>query len=422
MGSGKDWCKDEQSFKKQRKYIQPKFRKISKIGKNLLHSFNMGLQLLTNTKTNNSSFDNKEGKRAISNEVYSIKNKTTENKVQSSIYKRGDRYLGESKNIESEIVLAVRKVKAPKRTVYDISTKTGNFFANKILVHNCPIDHNPVPPAILERLRLAHRIITYSPFGKRELNKAGMHSTYIPHTVNTKLFKPLDKKKIRKKMGIPEDIFLFGMVSANKDNPPRKSFQETMDAFAKFNKKHPKSGIYFHTLLRQGGGFNIEEYAKFLGIQNNIYHIQPYEQLFEVGREQMPEVYSIMDCLLMPSTNEGFGVPIIEAEACGVPVITNNFTAMPDLIIEGKTGFLCKVAHKRFTPLGSYIGHPSTESIYENMEKMFRADRVSMGKAGRKFVVRNFDSKKVFETKWLKFLKMLEKEIYPEIDTKDKTK
>jgi glycosyltransferase involved in cell wall biosynthesis len=278
-----------------------------------------------------------------------------------------------------------------------------------------PIDHEPVPEAIFQRLKLAYRVVTYSPFGTRELHRKGMHSTYIPHTVDTKLFKPMDKKEIRKKIGIPDDIFLFGMVSANKDNPPRKEFQRVMDAFVKFKQNHPKSGIYFHTLLEQGGGFNIKEYAKYLGISGDIYHVQPYEQLYGISHSDMPRIYNAFDCLLAPSSNEGFGVPLIEAQSCGVPVITNNFTSMPDLIKEGKTGFLTTVEHKRWTPLGAYIGHPSTDSIYDCMEKVYLADRKKMGKAARKFMQQEFDLDKVFKEKWIPYLQLLESEI--SIDT-----
>ncbi len=276
-----------------------------------------------------------------------------------------------------------------------------------------PIDMEPAPQSIVDRLKLAYRIVTYAPYGKRELQRNGLHSTYIPHTVDTEIFKPMDKAEVRKKIGIPEDIFLFGMVSANKDNPPRKSFQKVMDAFARFLVKHPKSGLYFHTLLEQGGGFNIKTYASFLGIQDKIYHVSPYEQLFGIGKSAMPQIYNSFDCLLCPSTNEGFGVPLIEAQACGIPVITNNFTAMPDLIIEGKTGFLCDIESKRFTQLNSYIGEPSADSIYRNMVKVFKADRAAMGAAGREFMITEFDTEKVVAEKWLPFLEKLERELKP---------
>lgn len=274
-----------------------------------------------------------------------------------------------------------------------------------------PIDHDPIPDSIFQRLKMAYRIVTISPFGQRELHRKGMHSTYIQHTVDTNVFKPMDKEKIRQQIGIPKSVFLFGMVSANKDNPPRKEFQRVMDAFVLFLKKHPNSGLYFHTLLEQGGGFNIKNYASFLGIKDKIYHVNPYEQLFGVGKGDMPRIYNSFDCLLAPSANEGFGIPIIEAQSCGVPVITNNFTAMTDLVKHGKTGFLCEVGYKRFTPLNSYVGETTVQSIYENMEKVFNTDRKKMGKAGRKFIIENFDTDNIFNGKWLKFLDTLEKEI-----------
>jgi hypothetical protein len=166
LGAGKNWCKDEQSFEKQRKLFSTKFKKINKINKNLLHRFNIWLQLFANIRANSSLLNNKKRQRNIGNEVYTVKNKTAKNKIQSTIYQRGNRYLGKSKNLKSEVVLAIEKVKAPKRRVYDISTETGNFFANKILVHNCPIDHETVVPSIEQRLKMAYRIITYSKFGE----------------------------------------------------------------------------------------------------------------------------------------------------------------------------------------------------------------------------------------------------------------
>lgn len=286
-----------------------------------------------------------------------------------------------------------------------------------------PIDHNPIPPAIYERLKLAYRIVTYSKFGRDELQRLGMYSTYIPHTVDTNIYKPMDKKALRKKIGVPDNMFLFGMVAANKDNPPRKSFQEAMDAFKVFHEKHPNSGMYFHTLLAQAGGFPIEEYAKFLGFQQNIYHLQPYEQLFLADKAVMASIYNCMDCLLAPSTNEGFGVPIIEAQACGVPVITNNWTAMPELVKDGKTGYICEVASKRFTPLLSYIGIPSTKSIYEKMELVFKSDREKMRDDARKHILNNYDTDKVVKERWLPFLARVKDEIFKsEVDSSPETK
>jgi len=275
-----------------------------------------------------------------------------------------------------------------------------------------PIDHDPIPLVIFNKMRLAHKIVTYSPFGHQQLEGLGMNSTYIPHTVNTNIFKPLNmKSELRKLLNIPDDIFLFGMVAANKDNPSRKSFQEVLDAFKIFQSRHPKSGIFFHVLLAQSGGFPVDGYAKAIRLQN-IFNTPPYTMLLKTTKDDMAKIYNTMDCLLAPSTNGGFEIPIIEAQACEVPVITNDFTAMKDLVIDGVTGFKTKVAFKRFTQLSSYIGIPSVDSIVEKMEEVYKANRNKMGKEGRKFVKDNFDTNMVFTTKWRPFLDQLEKEIY----------
>lgn len=275
-----------------------------------------------------------------------------------------------------------------------------------------PIDHDPINPAVLERLKFANRIITYSKFGNQELRRNGMHSTYIPHMVDTNVFKPRDKGEMRKKFGMPQDKFIWGMVGANKDNPPRKSFQEAIDAFFEFQKTVPDSIMFFQNMPQQQGGFPIIDYAKFLGIHEKMYYFPPYQQMFGMDETRIAELMCAFDCLLSPSTNEGFGVPIIEAQACGIPVIVNNFTAMPELIVEGKSGYSCEIASKRFSPLLSYIGIPSVPSLIEKMNLVYKADRVAMGKAGRENILQNY-SMQVVAPLWNAFFEKVQKEVYP---------
>lgn len=280
-----------------------------------------------------------------------------------------------------------------------------------------PVDHEPIPQAVYDRLKMAYRVVTYSKFGHEELMKQGMHSTYIPHTVDTSVYKPKHQKLVLKKqMGIPQDHFLFGMVAANKDNPPRKSFQEAIDAFKMFNDKHPKSSLYLHTYVDQPGGFPITQYATALGLRDKIFFPETYKMTYRCDKETMSNVYNTLDCLLAPSTSEGFCVPLIEAQACGVPVITNTFTAMKEMVLPNKTGFLVDVAYKRFSAIGSFIGIPDVKSIYEAMEKVYKADRLQMGKDAALHIQANYDTNKVVAEKWLPYLELLEQEIYGKVD------
>lgn len=277
-----------------------------------------------------------------------------------------------------------------------------------------PIDHNPVPNAVLEKLKYAYRIVTYSKFGQKELQRKGLMSTYIPHTVNTEIFKPMDKKERKKVAGIPENAFLCGMVAANKDNPPRKCFQEVMDAFKMFLEKVPEALLYIHTNPENPGGFPIKEYGKFIGIEGKLLFPDNYQMSFNTGKEQMALIYNTMDVLLSPSFSEGFCIPNIEAQSCGIPVITNDWTSMSELVIPGVTGYRTKVASKRFTALGSYAGIPDTQDIFNGLMAVYAMDKEQTKQACRDFIVENYDTTKVFKECWIPFLNHLEKEIYKE--------
>lgn len=321
-----------------------------------------------------------------------------------------DSIVEHSKHFKADVVFTLQDI-----WVLDIPALKEVANQGRKWVPIVPIDHEPTPPAVLERLKLAYRIGAMSPFGERQLQKEGLHSTLIPHTVQTQDFRAYDKAEVRKQLGLPQDFFIFGMVAANKDHPPRKSFQHVMDAFAKFHIKHPKSGLYLHTLADMQGGFQIREYAVKLGINDVVFITPLYQMLYEIPAQDMAKIYSSFDCLLAPSLNEGFGIPIIEAQSCEVPVITNDYTAMRDLVIEGKTGFKTRVLEERFTPLGSYVGVPDGNHLYELMEKMLVSDRVRMGKDAREFVVNNYDLDLVWRTRWIPFLNKLERECYPEL-------
>lgn len=60
-----------------------------------------------------------------------------------------------------------------------------------------------------------------------------------------------------------------------------------------------------------------------------------------VPHDVMPEVYRDADVLLMPSFREGMSLAVLEAMACGLPVVASDCSSMPELVHPGKGGFLC---------------------------------------------------------------------------------
>lgn len=77
------------------------------------------------------------------------------------------------------------------------------------------------------------------------------------------------------------------------------------------------------------------ELRRWVGELSNVRAVgkQPYEA--------MPNLYQQSDLLLMPTAREGFGLAVVEAMACGLPVVAADTSTMPELVSEGEGGYLC---------------------------------------------------------------------------------
>jgi len=90
-----------------------------------------------------------------------------------------------------------------------------------------------------------------------------------------------------------------------------------------------------------------------------------------VSDGQMATIYSALDVHLLASSGEGFGIPIIEAQACGCPVIVGDWTSMPELCFSGWK-IPKSESHPLYTPLGSYQYYPRVGAIVDALEAAYR--------------------------------------------------
>ena len=223
-------------------------------------------------------------------------------------------------------------------TLYDVWVYNNLKFDGEIISW-VPLDHITLPPQVAKfLLRPQVTPITMSPHGQRQLEEAGIDSTYIPHAVDTKVFKPTDTYEgmpIRQYLEVPEDAFLVSMVQANKANGQihRKALAEQFLAFGMFRKEFPNSYLYLHMEPNKAfGGFDIPKLLKACGLDQSCV-LMADSDILRVGypQEFLSAIYTASDVLLGCSYGEGFGVPVVEAQACGTRVITSGFAATQDL-------------------------------------------------------------------------------------------
>lgn len=197
-----------------------------------------------------------------------------------------------------------------------------------------PIDHQPAPPQVIQSLRYCTWIWAMSRFGEREMRQAGLDPFYVPHGVDTSVYAPLDRTMARSKWGIAEDRFLVVVNAANKGFPSRKNLDKIFKAWSLFIKQHPDAFLYVHTNVSPvHGGYNLLNLVSFYNIPEKNIGFPDQHKLRdgEIAPFMLNHLYNAADVLLAPSGGEGFGIPVIEAQAAGCPVIVTDFSAQREL-------------------------------------------------------------------------------------------
>jgi glycosyltransferase involved in cell wall biosynthesis len=152
--------------------------------------------------------------------------------------------------------------------------------------------------------------------------------------------------------------------------------------------------------------------AKELGIDDRVHHATSI-----MSRNCMPYLLAACDVYAAPSRLEGFGMPQVEANACGIPVLAMNAMAFKDTLVHGETALLADVAHEvrigeaivedeseplgmrriRFPALRTVEYRASVHDTAEHLLRLLkdRALRERLGATGRERVVANFDYRAV---------------------------
>lgn len=284
-----------------------------------------------------------------------------------------------------------------------------------------PVDHDPLPPPVREALRTAYQPIAYSKFGMKKLQEVGLRPLYVPHGVDTKVFWPVEREEARDKFQMDKDVFMVGIVAANNGWPSRKAFDEQIRAFAQFHKRHPDSLLYLHTSMTREGGENIWAALEAGGVSPKAVKVvdqYQYDRGF-ITSDGLAYVYSAMDVLLNATRGEGFGIPIVEAQACGTPVIVTDFSAMPELVPDDVGWKVPWNEDDKFFSQESYQVTPKASLIEEALEKAYnaRGDSARRERA-RAWIKENYDANLVMEKHWIPALEQIEKRLEREKESK----
>lgn len=257
------------------------------------------------------------------------------------------------------------------------------------------------------------------------LKKAGHKNIkYVPHGIDTNIYKPAtheEKLQFRKEMGLPEDAFVIGCVAHNQY---RKMMPRLLMAFESFVKNNPASILVFHCSPKDPAGWDLTQIIKDKNLTNNVVFTDKASK--GLGDVQVPEselrkFYCSMDVHALSTGGEGFGVPIVEAMACGIPNVVTDYTTTKEFLCDeieedGKKKYMnTRGIAVPFVDID--IHHTGGIWAHINFAAMAQAfqylkdnggEGKQMGIKARKFAVENYDNE-LIKNKW--------KELYKDFDS-----
>lgn len=146
--------------------------------------------------------------------------------------------------------------------------------------------------------------------------------------VDKRVYYPRECRSLRNEYAAPGEKVLMHISNFR----PVKRVGDVIDVFARVNAKLPSR------LLLVGEGpelSKIQWQVESLGLEDRV--------TFLGKQDDVAQVISVADLLLLPSEKESFGLVALEAMACGVPTIGSLAGGIPELVAHGTTGFLAPV-------------------------------------------------------------------------------
>jgi hypothetical protein len=271
-----------------------------------------------------------------------------------------------------------------------------------------PVDTKPLSAMDHGWLKRSHALpIAMSRFGHQQLIDAGHNALYVPHAVDVDTFRPHeDRASLRDEMAIPRDAFVVGINAANRGkDPSRKAFPQQFEAFARLHRRHRDAVLLVHSQVKSPFGMDLTPLIADLGIADAVRFSDQYAYTSGMlTPAYLAGLYNCCDVVSNASYGEGFGLPILEAQACGVPVITTDCSAMSEL-----TGAGWRVrGHRYWVPMHqAWWMAPDVDHLTRTLVKAYDGEAAKRSARARDFAL-GYDADKVLVENWKPALESLE--------------
>jgi|SRR6516165_5296152 glycosyltransferase involved in cell wall biosynthesis len=170
------------------------------------------------------------------------------------------------------------------------------------------------------------RVLAYGKFGAEQITAStGRECDWIPHGISTEVFTPRDRAAARMSLGLKPEHLVIGCVMANQ---ARKDWGLAFAIIARLKIHYPSLKFWAHVDV-------LDRHWDLRALVAD-FNLSPKDVIITLGGQyndyELSYCYSACDLTILPSLGEGFGYPVVESMACGIPCITGDYGGSPELI------------------------------------------------------------------------------------------
>lgn len=238
------------------------------------------------------------------------------------------------------------------------------------------------------------RLAAYTTWGQQVLSRSVSKPVdWMPHGINLEVWRQRDRVAARMAMEIDEGDFVVGCVMTNQ---PRKDWALAFTLARELRVVIPNLKLWAHTdVLERDNGWSFHGLAADFGVGDCI----RVTLGGTMSDKQLSYWYSGCDITVLPSLGEGFGYPIVESLACGVPVVHGNYGGGAELVPE--KSWLVEPQATRLEGL-----HNTVRPVYDPVEWVKTVKAVSDSKVQPDYcraAVEHLDWVKLWPAVWKKW-------------------
>jgi glycosyltransferase involved in cell wall biosynthesis len=255
------------------------------------------------------------------------------------------------------------------------------------------IDNEVWSAGVITSLKKADGLIAASKYGEQMFVDQDLRSSYIPLGVKTEYYQPIPQDHARQILQFPEDRFIVGLVMENDGKHNGWEIHRGLIDFKEFCTLYPDVLLYLHMNLDNSqGGLDVLNSIRNLNIPEENWACVDQAR-YNLGMLQEPymvSMYNSLDVLLYLDRDDGFGLPVLEAAACGVPTVVTHTIPLAEMALTS----------------GGWTTKPEEGIIVATLIEAYETikdegvDRDDLFKFAKKY-----DYDKVVVPAWLKYLK-----------------